>query len=106
VPERVLLQPSSQEYSLHRQQYDALTEDLEAEGVLVRVLPTEHIFPTSTTGRFYDVIVHVGEVASTIVGATLIQTVRRRLRDGQPRLGKVYLANGEEHEFSLDSEDE
>ena len=40
VPERVLLQPSSQEYGLHRQQYDALVEDLEAQGALVRVLPT------------------------------------------------------------------
>lgn len=106
MPERVLLQPSPQEYSLHRQQYDALIEDLEAEGVLVRVLPTEHVLPTSATGQFYDLIVQVGEVASTIVGATLIEIVRRRLRDGQPRLGKVYLANGEEHEFSLDAEDE
>ena len=32
--------------------------------------------------------------------------MRRRLRDGQPRHGKVYLANGEEHEFILDAEDE
>ncbi len=109
MPERVLLQPSPQEYGLHRQQYDALVEDLEAEGVLVRVLPTveEHVFPTSTTGEFYDLVVHVGEVAGTIVGsAKLIEIMRRGLRDGQPRRGKVYLANGEEHEFILDAEDE
>jgi hypothetical protein len=114
LPERVLLQPSPAEYGLHRRQYDALVEDLEAEGVLVRVLPAveEHVFPTSTVGEFYDLVVHVGQVAGAIVGRPkLIEIVRRRLRGREsrrvePRRGKVYLANGEEHEFILDAEDE
>ena len=74
----------------------------------MRVLPAleEHVFPTSTAGEFYDLVVHVGEVAGTIVGsAKLIEIMRRGLRDGQRR-GKVYLANGEEREFILDAEDE
>jgi hypothetical protein len=113
MPERVLLQPSPAEYGLHRRQYDALVEDLEAEGVLVRVVPAveEHVFPTSTVGEFYELVVHVGEVAGTIVGsAKLIEIVRDRLRGREtrvePRRGKIYLATGEEHEFILDAEDE
>ena len=66
----------------------------------------EHVFPTSTAGEFYDLLVHVGELAGTIIGsAKLIEIMRRGLRDGQRR-GKVYLANGEEYEFILDAEDE
>jgi hypothetical protein len=114
VPERVLVQPSPAEYGLYRRQYDALVEDLEAEGVLVRVLPAvqEHVFPTSTAGEFYDLVVHVGQVAGVIVGrAKLIEIVRLRLRGREsrrvePRRGRVYLANGEEYDFILDAEDE
>jgi hypothetical protein len=114
VPERVLLQPSPAEYGLYRRQYDALVKDLEAEGVLVRVLPAveEHVFPTSTAGESYDLVVHVGQVAGVIVGsAQLIELMRGTLRGRErrrvePRRGKVYLANGEEHEFALDAEDE
>ena len=72
----------------------------------MRVLPAveEHVFPTSTAGELYDLIVHVGEVAGTIVGrAKLIEIMQRGLRNGRRR-GKVYLANGEEHEFVLGAE--
>lgn len=114
MPERVLLQPAPLAYGLHHEQYDALVEELEAKGVLVRVLaPLEaRGAPFPSVGKFYDLVVHVGEVAGAIVGtANLIGIVRRRLGgpkhhpDGRRR-AKLYLYNGEEHEFALDEEDE
>ena len=41
MPLRILLRPSPLEYGRFREQYEALAEDLEGEGVLVRVLPAE-----------------------------------------------------------------
>jgi hypothetical protein len=47
VPLRILLRPNPPEYRLFREEYEALANDLEGEGVLVRLLPaTEvHAFP-------------------------------------------------------------
>lgn len=107
MPERVLLQPSPLEYGLHRAQYDALVDELEGQGVLVR--PVEgRSFPESD-GKFYDLVIHVGEVAGAIVGtAHLIRIIRGRLCGRQahamPRCAKLFLYDGEEHEFSLDED--
>jgi hypothetical protein len=111
VPERVLLQPAPLEYALHQEQYERLVEELEAKGVLVRVLApldTGGIPALSPAGEFYDLVVHVGEVAGAALSTVdLIAMVRRRLRDdGPPRTGqrrvKLYLHSGEEYEFTLD----
>jgi hypothetical protein len=115
VPERVLLQPAPLEYGLHREQYDTLVEALEAQGVLVRVLArTERRSDLPGSGAppavLYDLVIHVGEIAGVILGtAKLMEMVRRGLRGregrrGELRRAKLYLANGEEHEFALDAE--
>ena len=58
----------------------------------------------------YDLTIQVGAVAGEIVGtAKLVEMVRRQLRrhDGredEKRRGKIYLANGEEHEFIFGDE--
>ena len=117
VPQRILLQPAPREYGTYRVQYDALVKDLEEEGVLVRVSPTieERGIPTgipANGAEFYDLLIQVGAFAGTIVStAKLIETVRRTLRGRKERgvdlrRAKIYLANGEEHEFSLGDEDE
>jgi len=114
VPQRVLLQPAPLEYGLYRQQYDALVEDLEAEGVLVRVLPAreERGLGTAIGAEVYDLVIHVGAFAGSIVStAKLIEIVRRRLRGRQKRgieqrRGKIYHANGDAHEFVYRDEDE
>ncbi len=115
MPERVLIQPAPLEYGLYREQYDALIKDLEAEGVLVRVVPVGDAYdlPTSdfAAADTYDLVIQVGEVAGAIVGIPeLIEIVRRRLRrlesqGAKPRRAKIYLANGEEDEFIVDGED-
>ncbi len=115
MPERVLIQPAPLEYGLYREQYDALIKDLEAEGVLVRVVPVGDAYdlPTSdfAAAETYDLVIQVGQVAGAIVGTPeLIEIVRRRLRrlesqGAKPRRAKIYLANGEEDEFIVDGED-
>jgi hypothetical protein len=112
VPQRVLLQPTPLEYGLYRQQYNALVEDLKAEGVLVRVLPAKEERGIGTAlGEVYDLVIQVGAVAGSIVStAKLIASVRRRLRrhgnGGMGRRGKIYQANGDVHEFVYRDEDE
>ena len=111
VPQQILLQPAPLEYGLHREQYDALVTDLEAEGVLVRVLPAvEERGVPENIAEVYDLVIQVGEVAGTVLSATkVIESVRRRLRGhagrAEPRRGKIYLANGEEREFAYRDED-
>ena len=57
-------------------------------------------------------MIHVGEIAGAILGtAKLIEIVRRRLRargrpGGKRRRAKLHLANGEEHVFMLDADEE
>lgn len=117
MPLRILLRPSPLEYGRFREQYEALAEDLEGEGVLVRVLPADvhaHALPTSVSengAANSDLVIQVGSSAGEIVGATrLVEIVRRSLRrhEGRgttQRRAKIYLANGEEQEFILDAED-
>jgi hypothetical protein len=106
VPQRILLQPASREYGLHREQYEAVAADLEGEGVLVRLLPVTGIPKAAdNAAELYDLAIQVGAFAGTIVSnAKLVEIVRGRLRgseeqDGVQRRAKVYLANGEQHEF-------
>ena len=115
MPERVLLQPARLEYGLHQEQYETLLDTLEGQGVLVRLLAprmTEAIPSFPRGSEFYDLVVHVGEVAGATLGtANLIRLLRRELRDSAqrlpgPRLAKLYLQTGEVHEFDLDREDD
>jgi hypothetical protein len=104
------------EYGLYREQYEALAAELEreGEGVLVRVLPAVEEERGSPRGEnaaeFYDLAIQVGAFAGAIVStARLVQIVRGRLRgregrDGEKRRAKIYLANGEEHEFIFGDE--
>jgi hypothetical protein len=87
---------------------------LEGEGVLVRLLPVadEHSVPAGTSpAEKYDLEIQVGSSAEEIVGTTrLIELVRRRLRGREKRAAtlrrvKVFLASGEEHEFSFASDE-
>ena len=116
MPLRILLRPGKLEYSRFHEQYEALAEDLEGEGVLVRLLPAADVhahaaFPTSIWedgAEDYDLVIQVGSTAGEIVGtARLVELVQRRLRGlkGQrtaQRRANIYLANGEKHEFGLD----
>jgi hypothetical protein len=103
VPQQILLQPASREYGLHREQYEAVAADLEGEGVLVRLLPVKNA--TENAAELYDLAIQVGAFAGTIVSnAKLVEIVRSRLRareerDAEQRRAKIYLANGEQHEF-------
>jgi hypothetical protein len=112
VPQQILLQPASREYGLHREQYEAVATDLEGEGVLVRLLPVKGIPKkgADNTAEFYDLAIQVGAYAGTIVSnAKLVEIVRSRLRsreerDAEQRRAKIYLANGEQHEFIFGDE--
>jgi hypothetical protein len=111
MPKRILLKPAFREYRLHREQYEALATDLEGEGALVRVLPAgeERDLQRSESqdaGVLYDLTIQVGEVAGEIVGTDeLVEMVRAQMRkrhegrDDEERRAKIYLANGQEHEF-------
>ena len=116
---RILLRPNPSEYRLFREQYEALAEDLEGEGVLVRLLPAAEVHahaarPTSIWDRGAeddDLAIQVGSSAGEIVGtARLVEFVQRRLQ-GQKEPGvalrraNIYLANGEKHEFRLDADE-
>ena len=114
VPQQILIRPAPREYGPHRDQYEALVSDLEGEGVLVRLLPAieERGLRTdgSQDGVLYDLTIQVGAVAAEIVSTTkLVQMVRGQLqrhedRDDEERRAKIYLANGEEHEFAFGAE--
>ena len=112
MPQQVLLLPAALEYSLYREKYDALAEDLEGEGVLVRVVPAVEEGGVSTgistsAAEHYDLQIQVGSYAGAIVStAKLVELVRHRLRGREGRAieqrsAKIYLATGEEHEFSF-----
>ena len=112
MPQQVLLLPAALEYSLYREKYDALAEDLEGEGVLVRVVPAVEEGGLSTgistsAAEHYDLQIQVGSYAGAIVStAKLVELVRHRLRGREGRAiaqrsAKIYLATGEEHEFSF-----
>jgi hypothetical protein len=116
VPLRILLRPNHQEHERFRDEYEALAQDLEGEGVLVRLLPVadQHSVPAGTSPaeeQMYDLEIQVGSSAEEIVGTTrLIELVRRRLRGREKRAAtlrrvKVFLASGEEHEFSFASDE-
>jgi cysteine synthase len=117
VPLRILVRPGQDQYSRFHEQYEALAEDLEGEGVLVRVLPAAdaqaHVaLPPSiweNGAEDYDLVIQVGSTAGEIVGtARLVEFVQRRLR-GHERQGmaqsraNIYFATGEKHEFGLDA---
>ena len=118
MPLRILLRPNPSEHRLFREQYEELAEDLEEEGVLVRLLPIEEVhahaaFPTSISEsgeEDYDLVVQVGSSAGEIVGtARLVEFVQHRLQGLEepgmaPRRANIYLANGEKHEFRLDAD--
>ena len=79
----VTLYPAPLEYSLHREQYDALMTDLEAEGFLVQVEPpieergggTWNIAP-----EFYDLVIQVGGFSGAVLSiAALVAMVRAQL---------------------------
>ena len=112
MPNRVLLQPAPLEYGLYRVQYKALIEDLETEGVLVRLLEPVQERGLPTVAQACDLVIQVGEVAGATVGiAKLVEIVRRRLRGQrsqrvEPRRARLYLDSGGLHEFSLDEEEE
>ena len=108
MPERVLLQPSPLEYGSHQEQYDALRDELEGQGILVRLLaPVQQGSVQLSAREFCDLRIHVGAIVGT---ANLIRIVRRKLRGQEqprlPRRAKLYLPTGEEHEFSLDEDNE
>ena len=119
VPLRILLRPNPSEHRLFREQYEELAEDLEEEGVLVRLLPAAEVHartavPTSvveSTAEEYDLVIQVGSSAEEIVGtARLVELVQGRLRGLEGpgmtlRRANIYLANGEEHEFGLDADE-
>ena len=119
VPLRILLRPNPSEYRLFREQYEELAEDLEEEGVLVRLLPTAevHAHAALPTGSWengeedYNLVIQVGSSAEEIVGtARLVEFVQRRLRgleqpDMALRRANIYLSNGEKHEFRLDADE-
>ena len=112
VPQQILLRPASREYGLHREQYEAVAADLEREGVLVRVLPVTAIpkNDAENAAELYELAIQVGAFAGTIVSnAKLVEIVRGRLRGreeraGEQRRAKIYLANGEQHEFIIGDE--
>lgn len=91
MPQRVLIQPAPVEYGAFREEYDALVKDMEAGGVLVRVLPAvdRPDVPTGVPASrvdLYDLNIHVGAFAGAIVNtAKLIEIVRRRLRGQEGR---------------------
>lgn len=119
MPLRILLRPNPSEYRLFRERYEQLAEDLEEEGVLVRLLPTPEVhahaaLPTSiweSGEEDYDLVIQVGSSAEEIVGtARLVEFVQRRLRGLEEpgialRRANIYLANGEKHEFRLDADE-
>jgi hypothetical protein len=115
VPRQVLVLPAPLEFGLYREQYETLAEDLEGEGVLVRVVPAGEErglsrADSTNAAEHYDLQIQVGSSAGAIVGtAKLVEIVRRRLRDregrGAERVAKIYLANGEELEFSFGGEE-
>jgi hypothetical protein len=119
VPLRILLRPRQHEFSRFHEQYEALAEDLEGEGVLVRVLPATDVqalaaLPTSifeNGAEDYDLVIQVGSTAGEIVGtARLVELVQRRLRRHErqgmaQRRANIYLATGENHEFGLDADE-
>ncbi len=119
MPLRILLRPNPSEYRLFREQYEGLAEDLEEEGVLVRLLPTAEVhghaaLPTSnweSGEEDYDLVIQVGSSVEEIVGtARLVEFVQRRLRGLEEpgmalRRANIYLANGEKHEFRLDADE-
>ena len=120
MPLRILLRPNPSEYRLFREQYEALAEDLEGEGVLVRLLPAAEVhahaaLPVSIWeggAEDYDLLIQLGSSAGEIVGTTrLVEFVRRRLRVHEApggmalRRANIYLATGEEHEFRLDADE-
>jgi hypothetical protein len=110
LPERVLLLPTPLEYGLHQDKYDALRDELEGQGVLVRLLAPLESRGVPQNGEFYDLVIHVGEIAGVTLGtAKLMATVQGRLRDGgEPLTGsrraKLYLPDGEERVFNLSEE--
>jgi N-dimethylarginine dimethylaminohydrolase len=98
------------EYGVHREQYDALVQVLEAHGVRVRLLPPAEQRSLPTGAEAYDIVILVGEIAGAIVGtAKLVELIRQSLRGGErpraQRRAKIYLVDGETHEFTLDSDD-
>ena len=115
MPRQVLVQPAPLEFGLYREQYETLAEDLEGEGVLVRVVPAGEERGLSrgvsaSADERYDLQIQVGSSAGAIVGtAKLVEIVRRRLRGREgrvaERVAKIYLANGEEFEFSFGGEE-
>ena len=119
MPLRILLRPNPSEYRLFREQYEALAEDLEGEGVLVRLLPAADVhahaaLPTSipeSGAENYDLVIQVGSSAGEIVGTPrLVEFVQLRLRGLEEpgialRRANIYLASGEKHEFGLDVDD-
>ena len=115
MPRQVLVQPAPLEFGLYREQYETLAEDLEGEGVLVRVVPggeerglSQEV--SAGASERYDLQIQVGSSAGAIVGtAKLVEIVRRSLRGrdgrGVERFAKIYHANGEELEFSFGGEE-
>lgn len=118
MPLRILLRPNPSEYRRFREQYEELAEDLEEEGVLVRLLPTAevHAHTAHATSIWesgdedYDLVIQVGPSAEEIVStARLVEVVQRRLRGLEEpgtalRRANIYLSNGEKHEFRLDAD--
>jgi hypothetical protein len=86
--------------------------DLEGEGVLVRVVPVTGTPKdgAENAAELYDLAIQVGEFAGTIVSnAKLVEIVRGRLRGREERgaaqrRARIYLANGEQHEFIFGDE--
>ena len=108
MPDRVVLQPAPTEYGLHRRQYASLVQDLEAQGVRVRLLKPAEQSNLPTGAEVYDLVILVGEIAGAIVGTDkLIELICHRLRGGEhplaQRRAKMYLVDGGAREFSLDS---
>jgi hypothetical protein len=110
VPQQILFQPAPREYGHHQKQYEALAAELAGEGVLVRVVPALEALgmrtdPIENAAESYDLAIQVGAFAGEIVStAKLVDIVRSRLqgregRQDEERRAKIYLANGEEHEF-------
>jgi hypothetical protein len=111
-PNRILIQPSVREYGSHREQYDTLVAELATEDVLVRIVPPSEEGETGSgneAGGASDLIIHVGEVASAILGASeLVVLLKERLRDpgdARERRATLYLADGEKRVFALGNED-
>jgi hypothetical protein len=108
---QIVLQASPVEYGVFRKQYDALVADLKAKGYDVEIASVvEYRSTLPDPETIYNLVVRIRESPEyPLTVAALIALIQRRLRGrrlgSQPRKGKLYLPNGEQHRFELPDDD-